>query len=145
MRKIHQIFLERAEPIARMITAEIGKTITDSREEVFEYSAPSWGKAHWIGVAEVTDGEVTSWRIDEVAWDESHDSGTHGSHHARIVRFLKDERIDAVVSVVGGRGLSILYKLQRKGLNVVCIPRSIENDVAATAVSFGFNLSLIHI
>ena len=45
MRKIHQIFLERAEPIARMITAEIGKTITDSREEVFEYSAPSWGKA----------------------------------------------------------------------------------------------------
>ena len=45
MRKIHQIFLERAEPIARMITAEIGKTITDAREEVFEYSAPSWGKA----------------------------------------------------------------------------------------------------
>lgn len=36
MRKIHQIFLERAEPIARMITAEIGKTITDLREEVFE-------------------------------------------------------------------------------------------------------------
>ena len=45
MRRIHQLFLERAEPIARMITAEIGKTITDSREEVFEYSAPSWGKA----------------------------------------------------------------------------------------------------
>lgn len=45
MRRIHQLFLERAEPIAQMITAEIGKTITDSREEVFEYSAPSWGKA----------------------------------------------------------------------------------------------------
>ena len=45
MRRIHQIFLERAEPIARMITAEIGKTITDAREEVFEYSAPSWAKA----------------------------------------------------------------------------------------------------
>jgi succinate-semialdehyde dehydrogenase / glutarate-semialdehyde dehydrogenase len=45
MRRIHQVFLERAEPIARMITAEIGKPITDSREEVFEYSAPSWGKS----------------------------------------------------------------------------------------------------
>lgn len=55
---------------------------------------------------------------------------------------LKAERIDAVVSVVGGRGLSILYKLHRKGLNVVCIPRSIENDIAATAVSFGFNSAL---
>lgn len=45
MRHIHQKFLERAEPIAQMITAEIGKTITDAREEVFEYSAPSWAKS----------------------------------------------------------------------------------------------------
>ncbi len=28
-----------------MLTAEIGKTITDSREEVYEYAAPSYGKA----------------------------------------------------------------------------------------------------
>lgn len=45
MRRVHQIFLERAEPIAQMITAEIGKTINDAREEVFEYSAPSWAKS----------------------------------------------------------------------------------------------------
>ena len=59
-----------------------------------------------------------------------------------LIDALKAEKIDAVISVVGSRGLSILYKLQRKGLNVVCIPRSIENDVAATAVSFGFNSAL---
>ncbi len=45
MRRIHALFLERAEPIAQMIVAEIGKPLTNSREEVFEYSAPSWGKA----------------------------------------------------------------------------------------------------
>lgn len=45
LRRIHTLFLERAEPIAQMIMKEIGKTITDSREEVFEYSSPSWGKA----------------------------------------------------------------------------------------------------
>ena len=55
---------------------------------------------------------------------------------------LKAENIDALISVVGGRGLSILYKLHRKGLNTVCIPRSIENDIAATMVSFGFNTAL---
>ena len=55
---------------------------------------------------------------------------------------LKAEKIDGLISVVGGRGLSILYKLHRKGLNTVCIPRSIENDIAATAVSFGFNSAL---
>ena len=55
---------------------------------------------------------------------------------------LKAENIDALISVVGNRGLSIFYKLHRKGLNTVCIPRSIENDIAATAVSFGFNTAL---
>ena len=43
---------------------------------------------------------------------------------------------------MGGQGLTILYKLHRKGLNTVCIPRSIDNDIAATSVSFGFNSAL---
>ena len=55
---------------------------------------------------------------------------------------LQAEDVDAVISVVGVRGLSILYKLHRKGLNAVCVPRSIENDIAATMVSFGFNSAL---
>jgi 6-phosphofructokinase 1 len=60
----------------------------------------------------------------------------------QLLERLKAENIDALISVVGGRGLCILYKLQRKGLNVVCVPRSIENDIAGTAVSFGFNSAL---
>jgi 6-phosphofructokinase 1 len=59
-----------------------------------------------------------------------------------LLKRLKAEKIDAVISVVGGEGLSILFKLHRKGLNSVCIPRSIENDIAATLVSFGFNTAL---
>jgi 6-phosphofructokinase 1 len=59
-----------------------------------------------------------------------------------LLKRLEAEKIDALISVVGGRGLSIFYKLHRKGLNTVCIPRSIENDIAATAVSFGFNSAL---
>ena len=59
-----------------------------------------------------------------------------------LLERLKKEKIDALISVVGGRGLSILYKLHRKGLNTVCIPLSIENDIAATMVSFGFNSAL---
>ena len=55
---------------------------------------------------------------------------------------MRDEMIDGLISVVGGQGLSILYKLHRKGLNTVCIPRSIENDIASTMVSFGFNSAL---
>jgi 6-phosphofructokinase 1 len=60
----------------------------------------------------------------------------------RVLDRLKAEGIDALVAVVGGRGLSIIYKLHRKGLNAVCVPRSIENEIPATAVSFGFNTAL---
>jgi len=59
----------------------------------------------------------------------------------QLLQRLSAEKIDGLISVVGGRGLSILYKLHLKGLNTVCVPRSIENDIAATAVSFGFNLN----
>jgi 6-phosphofructokinase 1 len=59
-----------------------------------------------------------------------------------LLKRLQAERIDALIAVVGGRGMSIFHKLHRKGLNAVCIPRSIENDIAATAVSFGFNSAL---
>lgn len=59
-----------------------------------------------------------------------------------LLAALKTERIDAVISVVGLQGLSILYKLNRKGLRTICVPRSVENDIASTMVSFGFNSTL---
>ena len=59
-----------------------------------------------------------------------------------LLKKLKAENIDALISVVGGMGLSILYKLHLKGLKTVCVPRSVENDIASTAVSFGFNSTL---
>jgi len=59
-----------------------------------------------------------------------------------LLNKLKAENIDAVISVVGGMGLSILYKLHIKGLKTVCVPRSVENDISSTAVSFGFNSTL---
>jgi len=68
-------------------------------------SAAAWGRAHWVGVADVEDGAVRSWQVHEVGWDVSHDEGTHGSHHARIVRFLKDEGVQAVVVDHMGEGM----------------------------------------
>src|SRR5512138_755956 len=55
---------------------------------------------------------------------------------------MKDEKIHAVASIVGPQALSILFKLHRQGLKTVCVPTSVENDVAATQLSFGFNSAL---
>ena len=59
-----------------------------------------------------------------------------------LLKNMNDAKIDGLISIVMGRGLSILYKLNQKGLNTVCVPRSVENDMAKTAVSFGFNTAL---
>ena len=77
-------------------------------------SAAAWGKAHWIGVAALEGGAVTDWHIHEVAWDVSHDEGTHGSHHARIVRFLKENAITAVV--VDHMGPGMVQVMQTMGI-----------------------------
>lgn len=59
-----------------------------------------------------------------------------------LLKRLQAEGIEALISAVGNQGLEILYKLHLKGLHTVCIPRSIENDIASTAISFGFNTAL---
>lgn len=59
-----------------------------------------------------------------------------------LLEKIRSEKIDAVISVVGRQALSILFKLHRQGLKTVCVPTSVENDVAATHLSFGFNSAL---
>lgn len=76
-------------------------------------SAAAWGKAHWIGVADVGDGVVRSWQVHEVGWDLAHDEGTHGSHHARIVRFLNEQAIEAVVVDHLGEGMVRVMRSMR--------------------------------
>jgi ATP-dependent phosphofructokinase / diphosphate-dependent phosphofructokinase len=59
-----------------------------------------------------------------------------------LLEAVKREQIDGVISVVGRRAMSVAWKLERKGLKTICVPESVENDVAATAYSFGFNSAL---
>lgn len=76
-------------------------------------SEARFGKAHWVAIAEVVDAKVTSWQVHEVAWDVSHGSGQHGAHHARVMRFLKENRVEAVVAAEMGPGMSrMLYSAE---------------------------------
>lgn len=60
------------------------------------------GKAHYMALATVVDGAIADWRIDEVRWDDLHDQGGEGSHHARIVRFMRDNSVTDVVAAHAG-------------------------------------------
>lgn len=59
-----------------------------------------------------------------------------------LLKALDTREITAVISVVDTAALSILWKLHRKGLKTVCVPKSVENDMAATVLAFGFNSAL---
>jgi len=68
-----------------------------------------------------------------------------------LIATLRRDGVDAVVSIVGGsaitgaHALSVAYKLSRKGLPIVCVPKSAENDIAATAMSLGASSALAYV
>jgi len=64
-----------------------------------------WGRANWVAIADVVDGEIANWQEIEVLWDKAHDEGTHGSHHARISKFLTSNAVTMVVADHMGDGM----------------------------------------
>ena len=66
---------------------------------------PRWGKADRVAVVEVVGGAIVSWQEIEVSWSRLHDEGTPGSHHGRVVTFLREHQIDAVVANHMGDGM----------------------------------------
>ena len=56
------------------------------------------GKASHMAVATVEAGAITQWAVHHVEWDVLHDVGEHGAHHARIVRFMRDNGVGHVVA-----------------------------------------------
>ncbi len=50
--------------------------------------------------------------------------------------------IDAVMSIGGDGSLAIALELFKKGLKIVCVPKTIDNDVSATSTTFGFDTAL---
>lgn len=58
------------------------------------------------------------------------------------VEVYKTNKLDGLM-VIGGDGtLSIGQKLYEKGLNIVGVPKTIDNDLAATDITFGFDSAL---
>jgi len=50
--------------------------------------------------------------------------------------------IDAVISIGGDGSQTIAQELFQKGMNIVGVPKTIDNDLSATEVTFGFDTAL---
>jgi 6-phosphofructokinase 1 len=59
-----------------------------------------------------------------------------------IVKSIKQFKLDALI-VIGGDGtLHIAHELHLKGVPVIGVPKTIDNDIGGTEVTFGFDTAL---
>ena len=58
----------------------------------------------------------------------------------KILDYFKSEEIDALIAVGGDGSLTIAHELQKKGLKVVGVPKTIDNDLAIHGDDVRFQL-----
>ncbi len=59
-----------------------------------------------------------------------------------IVEAFRAHGFDALIAVGGDGSLSIAHRLCRKGIPVVGVPKTIDNDLSATMLTFGFDTAV---
>jgi ATP-dependent phosphofructokinase / diphosphate-dependent phosphofructokinase len=59
-----------------------------------------------------------------------------------LLRAFKNQGFDALIAIGGDGSLHIASELSELGLPVVGVPKTIDNDLAATQVSFGFHTAV---
>ncbi len=70
------------------------------------------------------------------------DPYVHGDGYASVAKTVKSTGLDCVV-VIGGDGtLRSALKLEGEGLKTIGVPKTIDNDIAATDVTFGFDTAV---
>jgi phosphofructokinase-like protein len=57
----------------------------------------------------------------------------------RCADTLKRHQIDALIAIGGDDTLSVAQKLHEKGIKVVGVPKTIDNDLSGTEYTFGFD------
>ena len=60
----------------------------------------------------------------------------------RVLASLQEQRIDALVPIGGEDTLGVASKLAGEGVQLVGVPKTIDNDLSATELTFGFHTAV---
>ena len=60
----------------------------------------------------------------------------------RVKKTLQAHVVDALIAIGGEDTLGVASKLHDDGVNVVGVPKTIDNDLSATELTFGFNTAV---
>jgi phosphofructokinase-like protein len=59
-----------------------------------------------------------------------------------VVRNYRERKLDALICIGGDGTLAIAHRLSKKRLNIIGIPKTIDNDLCETDYTFGFNTAV---
>ena len=59
-----------------------------------------------------------------------------------IVKRIREQKLDALLVLGGDGALHIAHELAQKGVPVIGVPKTIDNDIGGTEITFGFDTAL---
>lgn len=94
-----------------------------------------FGKAPRMAVAKVCGDGLLDWQVYDVNWDVLHDQSQHGEHHARIVKFMRENQVERVL--FEHMGPPMMNTLNKMGLTLIQVddPDSFENAKEAAVAA----------
>ncbi len=59
-----------------------------------------------------------------------------------VIAALQAQKIDALIAIGGDGSMGIAHALSKKGLRVIGVPKTIDNDLDQTVITFGFDTAV---
>ena len=59
-----------------------------------------------------------------------------------LIEKLRERQIDALISIGGDGSLAIAHELGKRGVRIVGVPKTIDNDLERTMMTFGFDTAV---
>ena len=59
-----------------------------------------------------------------------------------LLRLFAEQRVDALIAIGGDGSLGIAAEMARRGLRVIGVPKTIDNDLDGTVITFGFDTAV---
>lgn len=102
-------------------------------------------RIEWLGQEELSGILTLGGTILGTSRDKPHKMPIGGKLRNMTDVMLENyqrHHLDALVCLGGGGTVKNAWRLAQKGINVVCLPKTIDNDVSGTDVTFGFDTAL---
>ena len=102
-------------------------------------------RIEWLGQEELSGILTLGGTILGTSRDKPHKMPIGGKTRNMMDVMLENyhrHHLDALVCLGGGGTVKNAWRLAQQGINVVCLPKTIDNDVSGTEVTFGFDTAL---